>query len=81
MSLPLQQFDVSLGGGVASLLLATRPDSGEAARWTLREVPAEEWLRGGIVRAGRRVAAENVGLATKRSETKFCERMSIKFGV
>ncbi len=41
LSLPLQQFDVSLGGGVANLLLATRPDSGEAARWTLREVPAE----------------------------------------
>ncbi len=40
LSLPLQQFDVSLGGGAASLLLATRPNSGEAARWTLREVPA-----------------------------------------
>ena len=40
LSLPLQQFDVSLGAGEASLLLATRPDSAEAARWTLREVPA-----------------------------------------
>lgn len=42
LSLPLQQFDVSLGAGAPSLLLATRPDSAEAARWTLREVPAGE---------------------------------------
>jgi 4'-phosphopantetheinyl transferase len=40
LSLPLHQFDVSLGAGDSSLLLATRPDSAEAARWTLREVPA-----------------------------------------
>lgn len=42
LSLPLHQFDVSLGAGAASLLLATRPDSAEAARWMLREVPAAE---------------------------------------
>jgi 4'-phosphopantetheinyl transferase len=40
LSLPLHQFDVSLGAGDSSLLLATRPDSAEAARWTLREVQA-----------------------------------------
>ncbi len=40
LSLPLHQFDVSLGAGDSSLLLATRSDSAEAARWTLREVPA-----------------------------------------
>ena len=40
LSLPLHQFDVSLGTGEASLLLATRPESVEAARWTLCEVPA-----------------------------------------
>jgi 4'-phosphopantetheinyl transferase len=42
LSLPLQQFDVSLGAEDSSLLLATRPDSGEAARWTLREIHAGE---------------------------------------
>lgn len=40
LSLPLHQFDVCLGPGAGSLLLATRPDSGEAARWKLCEVPA-----------------------------------------
>ena len=40
LSLPLHQFDVSLGAGESSRLLATRPDSAEAARWKLREVPA-----------------------------------------
>lgn len=40
LSLPLHQFDVSLETGEASLLLATRPESAEAARWTLCEVPA-----------------------------------------
>lgn len=40
LSLPLHQFDVSVGAEESSLLLATRPDSAEAPRWTLREIPA-----------------------------------------
>jgi 4'-phosphopantetheinyl transferase len=40
LSLPLDQFDVSLGTGGASALLATRPDASEAGHWLLREVPA-----------------------------------------
>ena len=40
LSLPLHQFDVSLKPGDANALLATRPDLSEAARWSLREVPA-----------------------------------------
>jgi len=36
--LPLDQFDVSLAAGADNALLATRPDAGEAARWSLREV-------------------------------------------
>jgi 4'-phosphopantetheinyl transferase len=40
LSLPLHEFDVFLGTGEASLLLATRPNSAEAKRWTLREVLA-----------------------------------------
>jgi 4'-phosphopantetheinyl transferase len=40
LSLPLNQFDVSLDVGVANALIATRPDSSEAERWLLREVPA-----------------------------------------
>ncbi len=39
LSLPLNQFDVSLEPLQTSLLLATRPDSAEADRWFLREVP------------------------------------------
>ncbi len=39
LSLPLSQFDVSLRAGETSALLATRPDSSEAGRWRLQEVP------------------------------------------
>lgn len=38
--LPLNQFDVSLADGSENALLATRPDSSEAAQWSLREVAA-----------------------------------------
>jgi len=40
LSLPLTQFDVSIAGGEAQALLATRPNASEAGRWSLREVPA-----------------------------------------
>ena len=39
LSLPLNQFDVSLAAGEKSALLATRPDGLEAGRWLLQEVP------------------------------------------
>jgi 4'-phosphopantetheinyl transferase len=38
LSLPLTQFDVSLGTGETNALLATRPDGAEAGRWLLRDV-------------------------------------------
>jgi 4'-phosphopantetheinyl transferase len=41
LSLPLSQFDVSLGLEDANALLATRPDGSEASRWLLREVPTK----------------------------------------
>jgi 4'-phosphopantetheinyl transferase len=40
LSLPLDQFDVSLAIGDTNALLTTRPYGSEAARWSLREVPA-----------------------------------------
>jgi 4'-phosphopantetheinyl transferase len=40
LSLPLEQFDVSVAIGDTNALLSTRPDPSEAARWSLREVPA-----------------------------------------
>lgn len=40
LSLPLNQFDVSLTPEDNNALLATRPDVSEAERWLLREVPA-----------------------------------------
>jgi 4'-phosphopantetheinyl transferase len=42
LSLPLHQFDVSLKPGDDDALLSTRPDSAEAARWCLQEVPAAD---------------------------------------
>lgn len=38
--LPLDQFDVCVAAGADNVLLATRPDGSEAARWSLREVAA-----------------------------------------
>jgi 4'-phosphopantetheinyl transferase len=38
LSLPLDGFDVSLKAGEQNALLATRPDGGESARWSLREI-------------------------------------------
>ncbi len=40
LSLPLSQFDVSIGSGEKNALLATRPDGSEASQWLLLEVPA-----------------------------------------
>ncbi len=40
LSLPLNQFDVSLKAGDGNALLSARPDEAEAARWSLQEVPA-----------------------------------------
>jgi 4'-phosphopantetheinyl transferase len=40
LSLPLHQFDVSVRPDDGNALLSTRPDSEEAARWILQEVPA-----------------------------------------
>ncbi len=40
LSLPLDQFDVSLTPGEPAALLSTRPDSAEALRWSLRELTA-----------------------------------------
>jgi 4'-phosphopantetheinyl transferase len=42
LSLPLSAFDVSLIPDEQNALLATRPDAGEAALWSLREVRAGE---------------------------------------
>jgi 4'-phosphopantetheinyl transferase len=39
LSLPLDQFDVSLAAGETNALLATRPDGSEAGSWRLQEVP------------------------------------------
>jgi len=40
LSLPLDQFDVSLAARDTNALLSTRPDGSEAALWSLREVSA-----------------------------------------
>lgn len=39
LSLPLNQFDVTLRPGEAAKLLATRPDPAEAEQWSLRALP------------------------------------------
>jgi 4'-phosphopantetheinyl transferase len=39
LSLPLDQFDVSIAEGDRDALLATRPDAAEAERWTICDIP------------------------------------------
>ncbi len=41
LSLPLDQFDVTLTPGQPAQLLHTRPEEGEARRWTLQAVPVD----------------------------------------
>ena len=48
LSLPLDAFDVSLAPGAQNALLATRPNRGEAALWSLREIDAGEGYEGAL---------------------------------
>jgi len=52
LSLPLDQFDVSLTPGEPAALLSTRPDSAEALRWSLRELTAAHGYAGAIAAEG-----------------------------
>jgi 4'-phosphopantetheinyl transferase len=53
LSLPLHQFDVSTAAEDSDALLATRPDGSEAARWSLREVPAGPGYVAALCASGR----------------------------
>ena len=57
--LPLHQFDVSIAAGSQNALLATRPDSSEAARWSLREVDAGAGYVGALCIAGNNFRVRN----------------------
>lgn len=52
LSMPLDQFDVSLTPGEAAALLATRPDANEAARWSLTSVDAPLGYSAALVAEG-----------------------------
>src|SRR5207244_12695446 len=52
LSLPLCQFDVSLGAAASSLLLATRWDPADAPRWSLRNLPAPATYRAALAAEG-----------------------------
>jgi 4'-phosphopantetheinyl transferase len=53
LSLPLSQFDVSLAAGNINALIATRPDAGEAGRWSMREVRGGEGYAAALCILGR----------------------------
>jgi 4'-phosphopantetheinyl transferase len=53
LSLPLDQFDVSLIPGEPTALLSTRPDPAEAHRWSLRELTPGAEYAAAIAVAGR----------------------------
>ena len=52
LSLPLDQFDVSLVPGEPARLLATRPDPAEAAKWTMRNLDAGPGHKAALVVEG-----------------------------
>jgi 4'-phosphopantetheinyl transferase len=53
LSLPLSQFDVLIAPKDRDALAATRPDATEAARWSMREVPAGAGYVGALCVRGR----------------------------
>jgi 4'-phosphopantetheinyl transferase len=53
LSLPLSQFDVSVGAEEKNALLATRPDGSEAGRWLLQEVPGGSGFAAALCVRGR----------------------------
>lgn len=54
LSMPLDQFDVTLAPGSAASLLATRGEAADAEEWTLRELtPGEGYVGAVAVRGGR----------------------------
>jgi 4'-phosphopantetheinyl transferase len=53
LSLPLDQFDVSIVPGNSDALIATRPDESEAGLWSLREVPAGDGYVAALCARGR----------------------------
>jgi 4'-phosphopantetheinyl transferase len=53
LSLPLESFDVSLIPNEAAMLRATRPDSEEAARWTLLALDVDPCYQAAVAAEGR----------------------------
>ena len=53
LSLPLDQFDVSLRPGEPARLIATRPDSAEARRWQLIALDVADGYRAALVVEGQ----------------------------
>jgi 4'-phosphopantetheinyl transferase len=49
LSLPLDQFDVSFAPDEPAHILATRPDPGEAERWSLRDLDVGDQYAGALV--------------------------------
>ncbi len=53
LSLPLDQFDVSIAVGDTDALIATRPDASAATLWSIRDIPAGAGYVGAICVRGR----------------------------
>jgi 4'-phosphopantetheinyl transferase len=53
LSMPLDQFDVSLIPGEPAALLSTKPDAGEALRWSLRDLNLGRCYAAALAAQGR----------------------------
>jgi 4'-phosphopantetheinyl transferase len=53
LALPLRDFDVSVSQAEKNLLLATRPDANEAARWSICAIEAGEGYEAALCGKGR----------------------------
>ena len=71
LSIPLDQFDVSVEEGRPAALLGTRPDPAEANRWTLHDLPVESGYAAAL--AVSVPATERKRPANSRNDLNFVE--------
>jgi 4'-phosphopantetheinyl transferase len=65
LSIPLDQFDVSIAEDQPAALIGTRPDATEASRWMLHDLPAQQGYAAALAVS---VPAAEQGLSGERSE-------------
>lgn len=71
LALPLESFDVSLSPQRPAVLRATRPDSKEASRWTLRHLDVDPGYQAAVVVENKILSSENPDLVFRMWDWNF----------